>query len=77
MHAIWVWTRKAQGTIKVLDAAGIFYEKRHFWGNSNTWAYSDLLAVDILSLIHKAAAAMWRLVTTFIATCYAPAVGGH
>jgi len=77
MHAVWVWTRKAQGTITVLDAAGISYEKRHFWGNGNTRAYSDLPAVDILSLIYKVAAAMWPLVTVFIATCYAPAVGGH
>ena len=76
MHAVWVWTRKAQGTITVLDAAGISYEKRHFWGNGNTRAYSDLSAVDILSLIYKVAAAMWPLVTAFIATCYAPAVGG-
>jgi len=37
------------------------HEKRHFWGNVNTWANSDLSAVDILNLIRKAAAAMWPL----------------
>jgi len=64
-----VWIRKAQGTITVLDGAGISTEKKHFWGNGNTWAYSDLPAVDILNLIHKAAAATWPLATTFMSTC--------
>jgi len=45
------------------------HEKRHFWGNVNTSANSDLPAVDILNLIHKAAAVMWPRVTTFVATC--------
>ena len=31
MHAVWVWTCKAQGTITVFDGAGISYENRHFW----------------------------------------------
>jgi len=31
--------------------------------------YSDLPAVDILNHIHKAAATMWRLATSFVATC--------
>jgi len=35
------------------------HEKRHFWENVNTWVNSDLPAVDILNLIHRAAAAMW------------------
>ena len=39
------------------------------WQGPNTQAYSDLPADDILNLIHKAAAAMSPLVTTFIATC--------
>jgi len=37
--------------------------------NSNSWVYSDLPAVDILNLIHKAVAAMWPLATTFVTTC--------
>ena len=41
----------------------------HFLGDGNTWAYSDLPAVDIINLIHKPAAAMWPLATNFIATC--------
>jgi len=58
MHVVWVWIRKAEGSITVLNAAGITYEKMHFWRNGNTWAYSDLSAVDSINLIHKAAAAM-------------------
>jgi len=68
---------RPKGTTTVLDGAGISYEKRQFWGNGNTWAYSDLPVVDSINVIHKAAAAMWPLVTTFIATCYATAVRGH
>ena len=45
------------------------HEKRHFWENVNTWANSDMPEVDILSLIHKAAAAMWPMATTFLGTC--------
>jgi len=45
------------------------HEERHFWGNSNTWVNSDLFVVDILNLIHEAAAAVWPPATTFIATC--------
>ena len=47
-------------------------------GNGNTWVYSDLSAVDILNLIHKAAPAMWPPVMTFVATslfcCFSGAV---
>jgi len=35
------------------------HEKRYFWENFDTWANSDLPAVDILNLIYKAAAATW------------------
>ena len=45
------------------------HENMHFWGNVNTWANSDLPAVDILNLIHKAAAAMWSPATTFLGSC--------
>jgi len=45
------------------------HEERHFWGNGNTWVNSDLFVVDILNLIHEAAAAMWPPATIFIATC--------
>jgi len=69
MHVVWVWTRKAQGTVTVLDWAGITYKKMHFWGDGNTWANSDLSAVDSINLIHQAAAAIWPLATTFITTC--------
>jgi len=39
------------------------------FADGNTRAYSDLPAVDILNLIYKAAAAMWPLAMTFVATC--------
>jgi len=45
------------------------HDKRHFCGNVNTRANLDLPVVDIINLIHKAAAAMWPLATTFIVTC--------
>jgi len=38
VHAVWVWIRKAQGTIGVLDGTGISYEKKHLLGNGNAWA---------------------------------------
>ena len=69
MHVVWVWIRKAQGTVTVLDGARISQEKRHFGGNGNTWANSNLSAVDSIHLIHNAAAAMWPLATTFITIC--------
>jgi len=45
------------------------HEKRYFWENFDTWANSDLPAVDILNLIYKAAAATWPPATAFIGTC--------
>ena len=45
------------------------HEKGDFWRNDNTWANSDLTAVDILNLLHKAAVTMWPPASTFIATC--------
>ena len=69
MHAVWVWTRKAQGTITVSDRAVISYENRHFLGNGNTWTYSDLPAFDIINLGHKATAATWPVAKTFMTTC--------
>ena len=35
MHAVLVWICMAQGTVTVLDGAGISYEKRHLLGNGN------------------------------------------
>ena len=40
------------------------------WQGANTRAYLDLPAVDILNLIHKAAAAMSPLATSFIQLVY-------
>ena len=40
------------------------------WYGPNTRAYSDLPAVDILNLIHKAAAAMSPLATSFVQLVY-------
>ena len=40
------------------------------WWGPNTRAYSDLPAVDILNLIHKAAAAMSPLATSFVQLVY-------
>ena len=40
------------------------------WYGPNTRAYSDLPAVDILNLIHKTAAAMSPLATSFVQLVY-------
>jgi len=58
-----------QGTITVLDWSRISHARGKAllgkcWANSR-----DLPAVDILNLIHKAAAAMWPPATTLVATC--------
>jgi len=58
-----------QKTTKSKWSRDLLYEKRQFLGNGNTWAYSDLPAVDILNIIQKAATAMWPLATTFVGTC--------
>jgi len=60
MHAVLMWTRKARhGIIRNRhDGAGISYEKRHFWGNYNTWAYSFRLAVILKVLLVNLLAAL-------------------
>ena len=52
--AVWVWRNKAQGTIMVLGGSWISHAReKALLGNVNTWANSDLLAVDIINQFTK------------------------
>jgi len=55
-----------------LPAGRPHFSMHSVWGmvRANTRAYSDLPAVDILILIHKAAAVMWLLATSFVQLVY-------
>ena len=47
MHAVWVWTRKAQGTITVLDGANNYCRGVRFSDSATTASTSVSLTIII------------------------------